>query len=147
MQDSDHLTSPVPSEDLPPALREDSGYFLAAGHINNLQHRSIDRFLRMARGMSRADIVMRIGGRDERFEADWLRHMEVIDGTTAEARAGHALEEYECVKRCLDHYGAPTHGGIAGRELSLWGRICAFAGKQDQQVAQSNLDAQCEPSR
>ena len=105
--------------------REDSGWFLRDSHINEIQQQSIADLVAFSRGMSRADVIVRKGGYDHRFEVDWLKHIKRVDGTTAEARAGSALEEYECVTRMLNHYGVPAE--VNGRRLSLWGRVHALA--------------------
>jgi hypothetical protein len=50
-------------------------------HVNSLQVRSIYELLKAAKGMHYADVGMRINGQDVGFQADWLRHMTIIEDT------------------------------------------------------------------
>jgi hypothetical protein len=105
--------------------REDSGWFLRDSHLNEPQQQSIAALVAFSRGMSRADVIVRKNGEDHGFEVDWLKHIKRVDGTTAEARAGHALEEYQTLTRMLDHYAIPKERN--GSPLGLWGRVHALA--------------------
>ena len=51
--------------------------------INELQQRSIVRLIALAKEANCADIVLRINGRNEVIQADWLKHLkfaEAVDG-------------------------------------------------------------------
>ena len=52
-------------------------------HLNDMQRNSIKRMLSYAKNMSSADVYVRIDGRDELFEADYLNHAKIIDEKTA----------------------------------------------------------------
>ena len=52
-----------------------SEYVLDDKDINDLQRESLHDLLAKVKHAHYADIVVRIGGRDVHYEADWLKHM------------------------------------------------------------------------
>lgn len=48
--------------------------------INDLQYRSILRTIETAKHAHMTDIEMRINGTNERFEADWIKHLKIAVG-------------------------------------------------------------------
>lgn len=124
-------------------IDERGGWFISAKHLNDLQRESVAELLRAAKGMSHADVSVRKNGQYLNFQIDWMKYLLPIDGVTAEARAGHALEEFQCVTRCLDHYKVPASRN--GKELSLWGRICELVDsgfKPESKAAQHSSSEQ-----
>ena len=51
-------------------------FTLDAGHINEFQVSSLRRVIHRAKHAHHTDIDMRINGKDERYEADWLKHLK-----------------------------------------------------------------------
>ena len=45
-------------------------------YINALQRKSIVELVNRAKHANTVDICMRIGGKDIRIEADWLKHLQ-----------------------------------------------------------------------
>jgi hypothetical protein len=52
--------------------------YLPDEHLNELQRRSIEHLIEAVRGMHYADVTIRKGGADHHFEADWLRHLQIV---------------------------------------------------------------------
>lgn len=53
-------------------------FVLDTDNINPIVEESIRRLIRRAKWAHTVDIVMRIDGKDERIEADWLKYLEEI---------------------------------------------------------------------
>lgn len=100
-------------------------FVLRTDAINDLQVDSMRRVIARARQAHMTDIDMRINGKNERSEADWLKHFrEVMPGDVA-TPTGHAAEEAQCVHLCLDDRRVPRTAAN-GEVLSLWGRVCEY---------------------
>lgn len=100
-------------------------FVLRTDAINDLQLNSMRRVIRRANQAHMTDIDMRINGKNERSEADWLKHLrEVVPGDVATS-TGHAAEEAQCVHLCLDDRRVPRTADN-GETLSLWGRVCEY---------------------
>jgi hypothetical protein len=50
--------------------------FISDDHLNELQKRSIAALLEAVKGAHYIDVMVRKGGKDLQFQADWLRHLE-----------------------------------------------------------------------
>ena len=55
---------------------EPSDWLLQADMINELQNRTIENIVAMAEQSHTVNIIIRCGGEDHRFEADWIKHLE-----------------------------------------------------------------------
>lgn len=51
------------------------GYFLPDSQLNDLQRASINRLLRFSRHAHYINVIVRINGGDEHFQADWIKHL------------------------------------------------------------------------
>lgn len=47
-------------------------------HLNELQVASIDRLIDRCKAAHYVDVCIRINGKDERLQADWLKHMRRV---------------------------------------------------------------------
>lgn len=100
-------------------------FVIRADAINDLQLNSIRYVMKRARAAHFTNIDMRINGKSEISEADWLKHFrEVVPGDAA-TPTGHAAEEAECVHLCLDDRRVPRQDAN-GKVFSLWGRVCEY---------------------
>lgn len=52
------------------------GWFLKWNAVNNLQSESIKQLMARAKHAHYIDVLVRIDGKDQHFEADWLKHLE-----------------------------------------------------------------------
>jgi hypothetical protein len=50
-------------------------------NLNGLMVSSLRRAIEQAKHAHHTDIEMRLGGKDVRFEADWIKHIVVIEDT------------------------------------------------------------------
>ena len=64
-----------PYKDMPP----ETDWGLLASSINKLQQASIEALVRRCKKAHHVDIVVRINGEYEVFQADWIKHLEKID--------------------------------------------------------------------
>lgn len=51
-------------------------WLLTDRHINDLQVDSVQRLIDRARHAHFTDLIIRINGKDERYQADWLKHLK-----------------------------------------------------------------------
>src|ERR1700744_903193 len=60
------------------------GWYLPWHAINDLQRESVDRLTKRAKAAHYVNLTVRINGKDEVYEADWLKHLQPIkpDETT-----------------------------------------------------------------
>ena len=65
-----YTTPPQPKEQNEPVA-----WLITDEKINSLQVKSIQTLIDRARHAHHTDICLRINGQDERYEADWLKHM------------------------------------------------------------------------
>lgn len=52
---------------------------LSDDHITELQRRSILKLINRAKHSHSTDIVLRINGKDETIEADWIKHLKFAE--------------------------------------------------------------------
>lgn len=57
-----------------------STFVLDGEHINGLVTDSLRKLIRKAKGTSIVDVVLvyRVNGKEERYEADWVKYMEEV---------------------------------------------------------------------
>jgi hypothetical protein len=51
-------------------------WFLTAVNLNEIQVESIQRMIERAKSAHHVDVVLRVNGHEERFEADWLKWLK-----------------------------------------------------------------------
>ncbi len=56
-------------------------WHLTDKHINSLQVESIDNLIRRAKAAHYVNVLVRINGKDEVYEADWLKHLHRTGGS------------------------------------------------------------------
>lgn len=66
----------IPYKDLPP----ETDWKLPADAINRLQQASIERIVARCKQAHYVDIVVRINGKYEVHQADWIKHLAVSAG-------------------------------------------------------------------
>lgn len=49
---------------------------LTDAKLNELQVDTINRLIQRCKGAHYVDVLVRINGQDERFQADWLKHLK-----------------------------------------------------------------------
>ena len=98
------------------------GWWLSAERINDLQRTSVARQITRCKAAHHTDLDIRINGKNEHYEADWVKHMVRVDLTSEAGAIGHAAVEAECVHMALDARRV-TRIDASGNVLSLWGRI------------------------
>lgn len=62
----------IPYRDMPP----ETDWRLDAANINKLQQASIEGLVRRCKQAHWVDIVIRINGKYEVYQADWIKHLE-----------------------------------------------------------------------
>ena len=72
MSDSNPTAERVPYKDMPP----ETDWKLSADRINKLQQASIEALVRRCKQAHFVDVVVRINGKYEVFQADWIKHLE-----------------------------------------------------------------------
>lgn len=100
-------------------------FVMRADSINELQVHSMVELLRRAGSAHYTDIVLRINGKDETHQADWLKHLRHSTPTDVAVPTFHAAEEAACVHLCLDDRKVPRIDH-RGEKLSLWGRVTEY---------------------
>jgi hypothetical protein len=55
-----------------------SDWMLSQDMLNNLQQNSIESLVECCQQGSRVDVIVRYEGKDWRFEADWIKHLERV---------------------------------------------------------------------
>ena len=55
------------------------GWFLPFSRINDLQQRSLDRIVAKAKQSHFTNVVHRLNGKDVTEEADWIKHMDLVN--------------------------------------------------------------------
>ena len=67
-------TDGIPYRDLP--LETD--WHMRSDRINRLQQASMEGLVRRCKQAHHVDVIVRINGRYEVFEADWIKHLEKV---------------------------------------------------------------------
>lgn len=62
----------IPYKDMPP----ETEWRMPVNSINRLQQASIEGLVRRCKQAHHVDVVVRINGRYEVFQADWIKHLE-----------------------------------------------------------------------
>lgn len=120
-----------------------NGWWLSADSINDLQQASVDRQIRRCKVAHHTDLDVRINGKNESHEADWVKHMVRVDLTSEAGAVGHAAVEAECVHMALDARRV-TRIDASGNVLSLWGRIERYIHQLGPSQAQFSPAANAE---
>lgn len=58
-------------------------WVLRGKYINEFVQKSLSNQVRLASANSLCDIEIRVNGKWERFEADWVKYLEPLDSTKA----------------------------------------------------------------
>ena len=66
-----------------PLCTDEHVWVLTDKSINNLQVDSVDRLIERCKAAHYVDILIRINGKDERVQADWLKHLKRVTAPAA----------------------------------------------------------------
>ena len=104
----------------PIAQSEIGGWFLNRSKVNSVQEESIEKLIRRCRGAHYVDVIVRINGKDERYQVDWLKHLAAESGGKAAERKGPSEKEVRKIDDALTdalagwRYIRETHGELYG---------------------------------
>lgn len=104
-------------------------FVMRAGAINDMQLKSMRYVMNRARAAHFTDIDMRINGKNEIIEADWLKHFREVSTRDVGIPAFYEAEDAACVHLCLDDRRVPR-ADANGKPYSLWGRVCEYVRMQ-----------------
>lgn len=96
------------------------GYFVQIDKINHLQCESIERLIERCKHAHWTDIDMRINGQNERFQADWIKHMlalpECDDVTVLQMENAALRSRLANAERVAKHYITQSKANVASAE-------------------------------
>ena len=110
-------------------------FVMLADSINDLQLASMRYVMNRARAAHFTNIDMRINGKNEISEADWMKHLREVSTRDVGIPVFYEAEDAACVHMCLDDRQVPRVDA-EGKQYSLWGRVCEFVRMQSEACRQ-----------
>jgi hypothetical protein len=83
-------------------MTETTNWFLDKEWINGLQQASMEKLVRMGKGAHHIDVIVRYEGKEYRFEADWIKHLEEIGWRNADIGSAAIAGTLNCASANLD---------------------------------------------
>lgn len=119
-------------------------FVMRADAVNDLQLESMRRVMNRARAAHFTNIDMRINGKNEISEADWLKQFREVSPRDVGIPVFYEAEDAACVHMCLDDRQVPRVDA-EGQRYSLWGRVCEFVRMQSEACRQDSHSGKALP--